>query len=311
MTTILSPVLKTEENRSLQGTLESLEAQCRNCRPITPLDCIRRCQVYKLKNELRRLRETMDRPDYVKELFNVLKSETRLYILQAISHERCSVGKLQGQLRKIGYIYGQDTINEKCVRPLIGVGLADEAREEYYATSFGCRINKELCGFPEFALKLSAHSECHEEALLQTLLWGPKTFQELEPFMALNITSRVLKRLLSAGLIDVSGGREYIFFFKSKRDPNKETLNATEQKIYNALAKEEGISVGKLAFKTGFGVRGTYKYLKRLKRKKLVFLRRTPKTYSLTSSGRSLTLVLTEIEQIVEDTWSSSQQVMR
>ena len=64
--------------------LKSLDAECRNCAPITPLECINRCHVYKLKNELRKLRETMDNPNYIKELFNVLKNETRLHILQAI-----------------------------------------------------------------------------------------------------------------------------------------------------------------------------------------------------------------------------------
>jgi len=309
MTTILSPTIKAEKNSSLQGTLQSLEAKCKNCTPITPLECITRCHVYKLKNELRHLSETMNKPNYTKELFNVLKNETRLFIMQAICNERCSLDKLQGQLGKEGRFYSQDTITEKYLRPLIAVGLANEALEEYNATSFGTRIANALKSFPEFDGKLRAHSECHEETVLQYLLLAPKTYQNIEDILGLNITSRVLERLLSAGLIKAPEEREYIFFFKSKRDPTRETLTVTEQKIYDALG-EEGVAAGKLASKTGLCIRRIYKYIKRLKGKKLVFLRRTPKTYSLTCKGQKLALVLQEIKQIVEDTWNSSQQVI-
>jgi len=310
MTTILSPTLKIEKPHSLQGTLQSLEAQCRNCTPITPLECISRCQVYKLKNELRRLSGAMNNPNYTKELFNVLKNDTRLFILQTICNQRCSLVKLQGQLGKAQHFYSQETITEKYLRPLMAVGLANENREEFYATGFGARIAQPLRGFPEFGRKLHMHSECHEETVLQFLLSEPKTYQDIESIMGQNITSRVLERLLSAGLVKAPKDREYIFFFKSKRDPAKEEMTATEQKIYDSLC-DEGIAAGKIAKKTGLCIRRIYKYLKRLKGKKLVFLRRTPKTYRLTCKGQKLALALKEIEQIVEDTWSSSQQIMR
>ena len=73
MGNVLIPTRKNENSRDLVGMLKTLNSECRNCAPITPLQCINRCQVYKLKNELRKLRETMDTPNYIKELFNVLK----------------------------------------------------------------------------------------------------------------------------------------------------------------------------------------------------------------------------------------------
>ena len=60
----------------------------------------RRCQVYKLKNELRNPPETMDKPDYIKDLFNVLKNATRLHILKAIVNGRYSVSQLQQELKE-------------------------------------------------------------------------------------------------------------------------------------------------------------------------------------------------------------------
>ncbi len=103
--------------------------------------------------------------------------------------------------------------------------------------------------------------------------------------------------------------RDYIFFFKSKRDSNKETLTSTERKIYYTIG-EEGISAGKLAKETALSMRRIYKYLRGLKGKKLVFIRKTPKAYGLTCKGEMLASVLKELQQIVEETWTSSEQVM-
>jgi DNA-binding HxlR family transcriptional regulator/predicted transcriptional regulator len=309
MGNVLIPTRKTENNRDLVGMLKTLDSECRNCAPISPLQCINRCQVYKLKNELRKLRETMDNPNYIKELLNVLKNETRLHILQAIVNGRYSVNQLQQELKKTGHSHSQDTINEEYLGPLMQVGLATETREEYYATSFGGRLTEILGVFPEFAEMLPAHSECYEEMLLQFLLDGPKTFGEIETLISPKIASRILKRLRSVGLIETPIERDYIFFFKSKRDVNKESLTATERKIYETIA-DEGISAGKLSKETGLSMRRTYKYLRGLKGKKLVFIRRTPKAYGLTCKGEMLASVLKGLQEIVEETWSSSEQVM-
>jgi len=289
--------------------LNSLEAECRNCAPITPLECINRCQVYKLKNELRKLRETMDNPNYIKELFNVLKNETRLHILQAIVKGRYSVSQLQQELKRTGHSHSLDTISEEYLHPLMAVGLATENRDEYYATMFGGRLTELLGCFPEFAEMLPAHSECYEEIILQSLLEGPKTFEGIETLISSKIASRILKRLRSVSLIETPEDRDYIFFFKSRRDPNGETLAATERKVYDSIPNE-GISAGKLSKETDLSMRRTYKYLRGLKGKKLVFARKTPKAYGLTCKGEMLASVLKELQQIVEDTWCSSEQVM-
>jgi DNA-binding HxlR family transcriptional regulator/predicted transcriptional regulator len=311
MGNVLIPTRKTENStRDLSGMLKTLDAECRNCAPISPLECINHCQVYKLKNELRKLRETMDNPNYIKELFNVLKNETRLHILQAIVNGRYSVSQLQQELKKTGHAHSQDTINEEYLQPLMAVGLATEAREEYYATNFGGRLTELLENFPEFAGMLPAHSECYEEILLQSLLSGPKTFEDIEALISPKIASRILKRLRSVGLIETPEERDYIFFFQSKRDPNKETFSATERKVYDAIPNE-GISAGKLAKETLLSTRRTYKYLRGLKGKKLIFLRRTPKAYGLTCKGEMLASVLRELQNIVEDTWNSSGQVIQ
>jgi DNA-binding HxlR family transcriptional regulator len=309
MRALASTPRNTSGNNDLAEMLRTLDAECRNCAPLNPLECVTRCNVWKLKNELRKLRETMDNPNYVKDLFNVLKNETRLHILNAIVKGRYSVSQLQQELKKAGYTHSQETITDEYVHPLMEVGLAAEARDEYYATIFGGRLTELLEGFPEFVNVLPAHSECYEETLLSALLAGPKTFQEVEELISPKVASRVLKRLKTSGLMETPEERDYIFFFMSKRDPRKETLASTEKKVYSSIP-EEGISAKKLAEKTGLSIRRIYKYLRGLKGKKLVFTRKTPKLYVLTGKGEKLASLLQGLQNLVEETWASSEHVV-
>ena len=298
-----------ESNHDLAEMLRTLDAECRNCAPLTPLKCITSCNTWKLKNELRQLRETMDNPNFIRDLFNVLKNETRLHILNEIVKGHYSVNQLQQELKKAGYSHSQHTINEEYLRPLIGVGLAAEGRDGYYATMFGGRLIELLESFPEFVNVLPPHSECYEETLLSELLSGPKTFQDVEAFISPKIASRILKRLKTVGLIETPEERDYVFFFKSKRDPNRETFSLTERNVYDSII-EEGVSAKKLAEKTGLSMRRTYKYLRGLKGKKLVFTRITPKAYDLTDKGEKLASVLHDLQSLVEEVWNSSAHVV-
>ena len=194
------------------------------------------------------------------------------------------------------------------MQPLISLGLVCESQGEYNLTLFGSRLTKLLGCLAEFALTLPTSSKCYEEIVLQHLLSGSKTFESIEAVILLRNVSRTIKRLRSTGLIKTSADREYVFFFKTKRDPNKETLTATDRKIYDAIAYQ-GISAGKLANQTRLSTRVTYRCIKHLKGKKLVFQRKTPKTYDLTDDGRKLATILHDLQQIVEDAWVSFQQV--
>ncbi|MGD6933361.1 MAG: winged helix-turn-helix domain-containing protein [Candidatus Bathyarchaeia archaeon] len=307
MGNVVTPI-KNGEKKDLANLLSTLDSECRNCAPVSPLECIGRCQVYKLKNELRQLRDTMDNPNFMKDLFNVLKNETRFHILQSIVNGKYSVSQIQQELKKTGHTHSQDTISTEYLRPLMAVGLANEARDEYYATNFGGRLTELLGCFPEYCMVLPAHSECYEETLLRALMAGPKTFEDIQELISPKITSRILKRLRAADLIETPKERDYIFFFKSRRDPNKETLTPTEKRVYEAISLE-GTSAGKLAKETGLSVRRTYKYLRGLKGKKLIFMRKAPKMYGLTDKGEKLASVLDGLHMLVEETWSSSKHV--
>ena len=136
-------------NQDLVEMLKDLGARCRTCAPVNPLECVTRCNLWKLKNELRQLRDTMDDPNFIKELFNVLKNSTRLQILKTIVRGRHSMSHLQEELKKAGYSHSCDTISEEYLQPLMQVGLAAEAQEQYYATTFGGRLTEVLEEFSE------------------------------------------------------------------------------------------------------------------------------------------------------------------
>jgi predicted transcriptional regulator len=272
-----------ESNQDLVEMLKDLGARCRECAPINPLECVTHCSLWKLKNELRQLRDTMDDPNFIKELFNVLKNSTRLQILKTIVKGKHSVSRLQDELKKAGFSHSCDTISQEYLQPLMQVGLAAEAQEQYYATTFGGRLTEALDDFSDFVNDLPAHSECYEETLL--------------------------KRLKTSGLIEAPEERDYVFFFRSKRDPIKETFSPTESRVYRNIP-EDGISAKKLAEKADISLRRTYKYLRGLKGKKLVFTRKTPKVYRLTDKGEKLAQLLRDLQGVVEEVWQSSWHVV-
>jgi predicted transcriptional regulator len=298
-----------EQKDDLVQMLRALNKECQNCAPLTPLNCITRCKTWKLKNELRKLSTKMNDPKYVKNLFNVLKNETRLHILQTSTKRRCSLIQLQQELRRIGYSHSRDTINQEYLKPLLGVGLIDESQDQYCATMLGNKVTTILNDFPDFVNALPAHSECYEEKLLRKLLEGSKTFQEIEELLTPAIASRILKRLKNGNLIVTPEKREYIFFFRTKRDPKKEILSLTEFNVYSSIPSM-GFPVKKIAKKVQLSIRRVYKYLRGLKGKKLVFTRKTPKTYDLTSRGKKLALLLKDLTDLVENTWDSSLEII-
>jgi len=145
---------------------------------------------------------------------------------------------------------------------------------------------------------LPPHSECYEEITLIMLLNEPKTYEALEEVVPIKNIPRVLNRLKKAGLIEVPPEKDYIFYFRTRRDSNKVEFSPTERKVYQNIP-EKGISARKLAERTNISLRRTYKYLKRLKKKKLVFTRKKPKSYALTLEGIRIAILLQNIRGLL------------
>ncbi|MGA3289295.1 MAG: winged helix-turn-helix domain-containing protein [Candidatus Bathyarchaeia archaeon] len=307
---VLATARSVEKNSDFAVMLRILDEKCQKCTPPTPLECISSCKTWKLKNELRTLHKNIENPDFMKDLMNVLKNDTRLNILMTIAKGYYSVRKLQQELRKAGHPHSQDNILEEYLRPLIEVGLAVEAQDGYHTTTFGGRLTELIGGSTSIVNFLPVNSECYEETVLKALLSGPKTFEDIKGLVSQRAVSRLLKRLKTVGLVETPRERAYIFFFRSKRDPAMEKFSCAESKVYNDVP-EEGISAQKLAEKTGFAMRTIYKRLRELKGKKLLFRRKMPKAYCLTAKGEKFASLLDVLYTLVEETLSSSEQVFR
>jgi predicted transcriptional regulator len=275
---------EAQEKTSITEVLERAEETCESCRPLTPITCAIRCNIWKLKNELRKLHVKMKNPDFTASLLNALKNRRRLQILETLSNGRYSIVRLQQELKKLGYYHSRRTITEEYVNPLIKVGLVEKNRKEYHTTLLGCKLNRLIKDFSDIGELLPPHSECYEEKVIKALSESPKGYEELKLVIPAESLSRVLKRLQEANLITKSNENSYIFYFKTKRDSQQEKLSPTEKRVY-ANIPEEGITAKKLADKTNISLRRTYKYLRKLRGKKLAFKRKRSKTYTLTKKG--------------------------
>lgn len=297
------------EEASIVDILETVKENCEYCRPSTPITCVK-CGIWKQKKKLRELHEKLRDPNFVKDLLNTLKNRRRLQLLEILSKGRSSVVRLQRKLTKLGYHHSQGTIAQEYIAPLIEIGIADVDQNRYQATLFGLQLNGLIQGFRAIIEHLPPHSKCYEEKVIESLSRSPKTHEELKTTIAIESLSRILKRLQEADLVTKDQQDSYIFHFKTKRDPKKEKLSPTETRVYQNIP-EEGISAQELADKTNISLRRTYKYLRRLRGKKLAFKRKRPKKYKLTEQGMTIAELLEKIQALLIEFTQALQQFSR
>lgn len=281
----------TDRQASFAVLIREVEDNCRKCISMTPTTCLAGCRTWKLKNQFRNLYKVARNPDFMTRLMNTLKNKTKLQLLEIVTKGRYSIARLQQELKTLGFTFSQQTIVEEYVTPLIEVGLTQEDQNAYSATLFGCRLYELANGFTDLGDMLPPHSECYEESALDALTTGPKTHEELEKAVPANNVARILSRLQETKLVEKSQETEHVFFFTTKRDPSMEELSPTERRVYDNISID-GISARKLAQKTSISLRRTYRYIRRLKGKKLVFAREKPASYWLTPKGTQVTMLL-------------------
>ena len=301
------PLQGAEKQTSLAEIVKKSDEACQNCHPLTPIICMNGCKVWSLKNEFRKLSEMMKDQSFMTKLLNTLKNKRRLQILGIISKGRYSIYGLQKELKKQGYYHSQQTIAEEYVTPLTEVGLTEEDQNQYYATVFGYSLNELIKNSREIWDALPPHSECYEEITLSMLSDKPKTYEDLKSAVPARSVGRVLNRLRKAGLLVARKENDYIFFFRSKRDSNREKFSPTERRVYENIPTD-GISAQKLAEKTKISLRRTYKYLRRLKGKKVAFTRERPKSYALTEKGVEAAFMLESIRNLAVEALATAAQ---
>jgi len=294
---------------SLADLLRTIEKTCQNCKPITPITCISGCKTWEFKNQLRKLHEKTKKPDFMTNLLNTLKNKRRVQLLEIISNGGHSMKQLQQELRKLGFNHSQQTVVGEYINPLIAVGLADEYQSLYHATLFGHKVSDLMRDFHYLEDVLSPHSECYEEIALDVLMKGARTYEKLREIIPEKNVARVLSRLQKAALAETSVEKDYVFFFTTKRNPNGSDFSPTEKRVYERIPKE-GISARKLTREAGISLRRTYKYLRRLKGKKLVFVRKRPPSYSITSKGAEIGTMLQALHNLATEALATTAHLV-
>jgi predicted transcriptional regulator len=283
--------------------LEHADTICHSCHPVSPMICIEQCDVWKTKKDFIDMNGMLCTDDHVHHLFNALKNERRRKVMQALSNHPHSIERLQGFLKSEEYYHSQQTITHQYVEPLVEAGLLRKDGAKYRLTLYGRKFLSIIAKF-DGENPLPPRSLCYEETLLRELRNGPKSYTDLVESVPLKSLSRPLHRLLESGLVKKSNSSSYVFYFKTKKMPQK-AFSPTERRVYEAIP-DEGISAHGLSERATITLRRTYKYLQRLRKRRLVFTRKKPRTYEVTASGRKLADSLEEMVKLVSDAWKTS-----
>jgi predicted transcriptional regulator len=102
-------------------------------------------------------------------------------------------------------------------------------------------------------------------------------------------------RLRAKKLLAERANPNYVFHHKTKGKP-KMRLSPTEKRVFDAIPPV-GIPALSLSNLVGINLRRTYKYLRKLREKKLAFALRTRRTYELTAQGKEILRIIDEIEK--------------
>ena len=283
--------------------LKQADSICQYCKPISPMICVERCEIWRAKNEFLEMNGMLCADEHVHDLLNAAKNDRRQKIIEALSERSRSIKGLQEYLKSKGYYHSQHTIASEYVEPLIEAGLVKRDDAKYRLTLYGQKF-RDISNRFNVENPLPPHSRCYEEIVLKKLKDEPKTYADLVDSLTQKSLSRSLKRLAENGLITKSKTPVYVFYFRTKKVPKK-PFSPTEKKIYETVP-EVGISARELSKKVGINLRRTYKYLRRLRKRRLVFTRKKPKTYELTPSGTELANFLEETANLVSDASKAS-----
>lgn len=283
--------------------LRQADSICRYCEPISPMICIERCEIWRTKNEFLEMNGMLCADEHVLNLLNAAKNDRRQKVIEALSEGMRSIKGLQEYLKSKGHYHSQHTIASEYVEPLVKAGLVKKDDAKYRLTLYGQKFRDVLNRF-NFENPLPPHSRCYEEIVLKKLKDGPRSYADIAKSVTQKTLSRSLKRLTENGLVTKSKTPNYVFYFRTKKVPKK-AFSPTERKVYESIP-EVGIPARELSKEAGINLRRTYKYLRRLRKRRLVFTRKKPRTYELTPSGMELANFLEETANLVLDASKAS-----
>jgi len=281
-----------DDGCSLEQTLHVMEERCKDCDTISPMLCVEQCGNWSVKKELKETSTLRSENNHSIKLLNAIKNPRRIAMLNILCEHPLPIENLQNKLRTYGFSHSQDTISDY-LKPLMEAGLVKQTGTRIGLTLYGRKIHRAVVRHG-FSGQLPIHSIGQEETILRSLLDGKKTRADLLRIISGRSLSRIMGRLLERKLISQSAFTDRVFYFRTKRALQMERLSPTQKRICEVIP-EAGISTRALSKTVGINMRRTYKYLRNLRGKKLVFRRRMPIHYELTPEGRMTAEFLDEI----------------
>lgn len=281
-----------DDGCSLGQTLQVMKERCKSCNVVSPMLCVEQCETWRVKRELQETSKVLAKNNHGLKLLNAIKNNRRLTILAILWERPSSLDGLQRKLKTRGFHHSRKTIIEY-LKPLLKAGLVKRSSNRFWLTLYGRKVHNAVARHG-FAGQLPIHSSGYEEKILRCLLDGAKTRSELLNVTPAKSLPRTLKRLRELKLILNDSPSDRVFYFRTKRALSLERLSPTQKKICYAIP-QAGISARDLSKAVGINLRRTYKYLRSLRGKKLVFRRNLPVSYGLMARGRVIAEFLEEI----------------
>ncbi|PCN50485.1 hypothetical protein B6U99_04235 [Candidatus Geothermarchaeota archaeon ex4572_27] len=197
--------------------------------------------------------------DRMCRLFNTLKNSRRLAILKLLSRRPMGLKDLQRGLWSMGLRHSLETIVDAYLKPLIEVGVVRLGGGRAELTPMGRRVAEDALRESWVFERLPARSRCHEEALLISLLEGPRRVSSLN-IAPQAVMYRAINRL--RGLVKATG-REAIYV---ALDGDEGSLSPTERRLFRAIMDKGGVVPLREIMRERFiSRRRVYKYLARLR----------------------------------------------
>jgi DNA-binding HxlR family transcriptional regulator len=229
------PSGKLREAKNLVEALTKAQNYCRDCKVSSPVVCMERCDVWRVKHEIHETERIISQTNHARQLSNALKNRRRLKILEALYQCPSSLRELQRALRESGFSHSRRTISQAYLKSMLRVGLIKEEGGGFKATFYGRKVHELLAGLGSLNL-LPLHSCCYEETVLKELT-KPRTFNELATRVPKKSLSRILMRLRAKGLLVKSVRSDFVYYHRAKGKP-KAKLSPTERRVFDAIPQE-------------------------------------------------------------------------
>lgn len=223
--------------------------------------------------------------------FNAVKNRRRIALLQLLAQRNHSLPELQHGMREHGYDHSQTTILGY-LNPLLETGLVESAVGGYSLTSRG-RLVREALTRSSGENPLPENSNCDEEYLLLALGTGNDNYEKVFGPTPAGDFSRTVRRLESFGFVRRDKPASRAVYRRVHVEPKGEPSGA-EQRIYG-LIPDQGVTVQELSQRAAVSVRRTFKYLRTLREKGIVYAEKPTPKLALTDKGKEYAVLFSTI----------------